>query len=363
MRYRVDGRNANVPFYEEAAALAYKALVDSVGARRAEELSAAPQVHAVHLRRSVAQQVAHHIDHLTGVTDGTRARYRKLHAARIAGPFGDVPMHELTRDHVSAWVNAQTGGPKTVRNAHALLSAGLGAAVRDGLLSANVAKGVKLPRAAADTEEHVYLTHEEFDLLVGWMPAHWQLLPTFLVGTGVRFGEATALTVGHLDLAHNSAHVRQGWESGGPAKLGSTKTRRSRRTVALPPQLSEQVAEHVAGKRSTDWVFTNTQGRVVRNGVFHSSVWQRLMDPFQAETGKRPRVHDLRHTFASWAIQAGIPLPIIQRQLGHESISITVDTYGHLARSDYDAMAYEIGAKLPKVDRIGSGPIQGEPVT
>ncbi|WP_267288707.1 tyrosine-type recombinase/integrase [Mycobacterium hackensackense] len=42
----------------------------------------------------------------------------------------------------------------------------------------------------------------------------------------------------------------------------------------------------------------------------------------------KPRVHDLRHTAASWWIQAGIPLPVIQRQRGHESIITTVNTYG-----------------------------------
>lgn len=350
IRFRHEGKNHRVPFYTEDAADSFQSMVDTLGPARALQLASAPATVAPVTRRTVSQQIEHHIDHLTGITDGTRAKYRKIHRARLAPWFDSVLLSDLTRDHVAAWVNAQTGAPKTVFNAQALLSSAVGSAVRDGLLGANVVKGVRPPRAAADTEEHVYLTHQEFALLSGRVPERWRLFPTFLVGTGVRFGEATALTVAHLDLTHNSAHVRQAWEdtSGGPAKLGTTKTRRSKRTVAVPPQLVAQLREHIAGKRSTDWVFTNTRGNPIRNGVFHESVWQRLMDPFEEETGKRPRVHDLRHTFASWAIQAGVPLPVIQRQMGHESIQVTVDTYGHLARSDYDGMALAIGANLPR---------------
>ena len=76
------------------------------------------------------------------------------------------------------------------------------------------------------------------------------------------------------------------------------------------------------------------------------------MDPFEEATGKRPRVHDLRHTYASWAIRSGTPLPVIQRQMGHESIQTTVDTYGHLVRADLHDLAMSIGAQLPELPAI-----------
>jgi integrase len=72
------------------------------------------------------------------------------------------------------------------------------------------------------------------------------------------------------------------------------------------------------------------------------------VDAAEPIIGKRPRVHDLRHTFASWAIQANIPLPVVQRQLGHEHISTTIDTYSHLARSDFDPLlSLGAGITLP----------------
>ena len=54
---------------------------------------------------------------------------------------------------------------------------------------------------------------------------------------------------------------------------------------------------------------------------------------------KKPRIHDLRHTCASWLIQRGIPLPVIQQHLGHESITTTVSVYGHLDRSSAQAVS------------------------
>lgn len=62
------------------------------------------------------------------------------------------------------------------------------------------------------------------------------------------------------------------------------------------------------------------------------------MDAIGAQLGVRPRVHDLRHTHASRLIDAGVPLPVVQRRLGHESITTTVNTYGHIA-VDADARA------------------------
>lgn len=81
--------------------------------------------------------------------------------------------------------------------------------------------------------------------------------------------------------------------------------------------------------------------------------WRAATD--QLDMTPAPRIHDLRHTFASWAIQAGVPLPVIQRQLGHESIQTTVDTYGHLARSDFDPMIAAVSVNLTGVTAVGKG--------
>uniref|UniRef100_UPI0035632836 tyrosine-type recombinase/integrase n=1 Tax=Actinotalea sp. TaxID=1872145 RepID=UPI0035632836 len=70
--------------------------------------------------------------------------------------------------------------------------------------------------------------------------------------------------------------------------------------------------------------------------------------------GKRPRVHDCRHSHASWLIAQGRPLPYIQRRLGHEKITTTVGTYGHLMpdaqQGDADAVALMMAGVLPTIE-------------
>ena len=355
VRFRHAGKNEAKTFATPQDAQEFKSAVELLGADRALSLLPAAAAASVTREqvRTLAQQVAHHIDHLTGVEDGTRRKYRKIAAGRIdPTPLGRMLIGDITRDDVSRWVNSQDGAPKTIKNAaHGVLSPALDSAVRDGLIAANPAKGVALPKRDQDAGEHVYLEPDELATLLHLMKPHWRPFTLFLVGTGVRFSEAAALTVGDLNLRGREARIRQAWKdtSGGPAVLGPPKTRMSRRTVAIPAELVPGLLEHVDELPRTCWVFANTRGNPIRNGVFHESAWQPIMDDFEQATGKRPRVHDLRHTYASWAIRSGTALPVIQRQMGHESISVTVDTYGHLVRSDLDALAANIGASLPQI--------------
>ena len=129
---------------------------------------------------------------------------------------------------------------------------------------------------------------------------------------------------------------------------GATKTQRSIRTI--------DVAGDTLAKLDLtgEWVFTNS-GRGWRGGPndpvraqnFHTNVWVPALTKSE-EKGltKRPRPHDLRHTNASWLIQGGVALPVIQRHLGHESIQTTVDRYGHLDRKTTRVVADVVGNAL-----------------
>src|SRR5207249_6197070 len=75
------------------------------------------------------------------------------------------------------------------------------------------------------------------------------------------------------------------------------------------------------------WVFTSENGTPLTPGNFHSRLWR----PLLKKAGLHHfRVHDLRHTFASLLIQNGESLAYVKEQMGHHSIQITVDIYGHL---------------------------------
>jgi integrase len=85
----------------------------------------------------------------------------------------------------------------------------------------------------------------------------------------------------------------------------------------------------------------------VRIYGWRENVWYPAVEKARARgLRKKPRVHDLRHTCASWLIAAGIPLLVIQHHLGHESISTTVNLYGRLDRRSHEAAAAAIHSAL-----------------
>jgi integrase len=76
-------------------------------------------------------------------------------------------------------------------------------------------------------------------------------------------------------------------------------------------------------------IFAEDDGSAIDHHRFYMKVWTPAVK--EAYLGKRPTIHSLRHSSASWLIAAGLPLPVTQRSLGHEQISTTIDRYGHLA--------------------------------
>lgn len=345
VKFRHAGRQQSRTFETRKQAQAWQTVLDTMGADAAVRLLEEASTDTA----TVADLIDHHIRHLTGVDAGTVARYRRIQDQHLREHFSHILAADLTRDDVRRWVAAQDVAPKTLWNWHSLLSAALASAVERGAIPGNVAKGVKLPRRDSEAgEDMVFLTKREAVILLEEIPERWRPLVLFLLGTGVRWGEATALTVGALDRPTHSARIHSAWKQSG--KVGAPKSRRSRRTVVVPEEVFAAIAPLLEGKRPDDLVFLSPRGLRVRSGNFYNGVWKQAVDRFEARVGKRPRVHDLRHSYASWAIQDGVPLPVIQRQLGHEHISTTVDTYGHLARSDFDPLL-SIGAALTTPDR------------
>lgn len=365
-----DGTQKVKSFNDERRAERWALLVEvdqAAALRLLEQPETKPEV------PTVTEWVRAHIDLLTGVTEGTKRDYRSQVAFDLAAhPIGLIRVSKLTRADVATWVNwlerARELKGKTIRNRHGLLSAAMSRAVEDGHAPANPCRGMRMPRTSHTDDEHVYLSHEEFATLLGAIAEHYRPLVLTLVGTGMRLGEATALIVGDVDVERNEIRIRRAFKrTGKTPEIGTTKSRRSDRTVAAPPQVIEALRPLIAGRRPTDRLLVSKRGTEIRQSWFHKrywrpAVWRLAGDEVGTRLDKRgrperyavtegpgphPRIHDLRHTFASWAIRNGVPLPVIQRQLGHESIKTTIDTYGHLARSDFAALAAATATMLP----------------
>ena len=124
----------------------------------------------------------------------------------------------------------------------------------------------------------------------------------------------------------------------GKVVFGQTKTYRVRKT-RIPDFLVKELKEHLDGvaARADALVFTADRGGPLRNANFRNRVWYPALDT--AGLPRSIRIHDLRHTCASLLIRQGVHPKAIQHHLGHSSINITMDRYGHLLPDQFDDLA------------------------
>ena len=106
---------------------------------------------------------------------------------------------------------------------------------------------------------------------------------------------------------------------------------------------------------SREWLFTNSHGGPIRLYSWRANVWVNSLakarrkdpkNPDRVVLEKHPRIHDLRHTCASWLLSAGVPLIIVSAHLGHEDTSVTAKIYGHLDRTAGQAAAAAMAKML-----------------
>ena len=337
VRVRANGRQTTETFTSEAAAnvFALRCADLKVGPARAVALRAREDSVSSDYVPTLAEMVEKHVTGLTGVEQRTRDDYRDMARRTWLPVIGDLRVDELTRDDVARWVNKADGAmaPKSIKNAHGLLSSVMETAVHDGVADRNPARRTRLPRAGEeDVEEHRYLTVTEFDRLYAATDPHYQPFVLTLFGTGMRFSEATGLQVRDIDLEAGVVRVVRAWKrqtraQGGP-KLGPPKSRASRRTITLPNEVIDALRPLVAERLGSALLFTTTRGNTVRHGNFYNRFW--ITACKQAGLDPRPRIHDARHSHASWLIARGIRLEVIQDRLGHEDYTTTRRIYGHL---------------------------------
>ena len=243
--------------------------------------------------------------------------------------------------------------PASMRGVNRTLSVVLSQAVEDALLPANPAFRMgKYLRGGDELPPEIQpLTREEAQRLVDKAEELFSAYAAFFLcalRTGMRLGELLELHWGDIDFGNRCIHVRRSRVAG---KVTSTKNRQRRR-VDMSFMLTETLkrlrtarkrAALKAGTSLAPWVFTTPIGKQVDGDNLRSRVFHRVLEKAELP---RIRLHDLRHTYASLLIQQGESLAYVQQQLGHSSIQVTVDVYGHLIP----------GANRAAVDRLDAHP-------
>lgn len=266
--------------------------------------------------------------------------------------WGDTPLIDITRHDIKAWAAellANGRAHATMKKLVAILSSSLSAAVDAEIIATSPAARLRLG-TPDNTIEH-YLSGPEQAALIAAHAEHplSQALTAVLIDSGLRWGEATALTPNDVDLERRTIRVRAAWSEGELRPY--TKSGR-RRTVPLT-QRAATLLERVmpAGRTRMIFSYDGTQQLDI------SSWRQDRHTPAVRDAGlPHTRIHDLRHTYASTLLQAGISLAEVGKLMGHVSV-VTTSRYAHLASTPSAAVLAALGdahtepAREPNVDQ------------
>lgn len=285
-----------------------------------------PQLGKVHFEEVVEQWLLS-TRHLRS---GTRANVESRLRKHVLPAFGSYPIASIQPAAVRGWVAKLVDSglsPSTVKAVYGTFSRIMRTAEIDGLIARSPCIGVSLPRETSHQEMH-FLESAEIARLADTIDERYRTLIYTAAYTGLRWGELAALRVSKVNFLRSNLHVVEALtEVNGNVEVGPTKTG-SHRTVSLPRFLIEMLAEHVRLYPSdTGLVFTSAESRPLRRNFY-----RRHFKPAVVAAGleRALRFHDLRHTCASMLIAQGAHPKEIQERLGHSTIRLTFDRYGHL---------------------------------
>jgi integrase len=293
--------------------------------------------------------------HLRPNSVGTYTSHLRTHVLPV---LGDYRIGALGKSDVKAFVavKARELAPSTVETAVAILRCMLAAAVEDGVIPVNPCSRVGLPQTAPRVLQP--LEPDQGLALQEAIPARYRVAVALGAGAGLRFGEATGLTVPRGQRGTRRIQVL---EQAQHDVLAPLKTKASRRTIPVGEWVLADIAAHLDqfGPGPQQLVMSTGHGGFVHRNAF-GDMWRRAVQlartcgrpPGDADNHQRrcgdkcadpahmvpfgTRFHDLRHFYASALIAANLNPKDIQARLGHASVSETMDTYGHLFQDAED---------------------------
>ena len=271
----------------------------------------------------------------------TFSGYESLLKVHILPRFGSSRLDRIDSLSIEEWIadlKASGLSASRIRQAHNVLSQILQTAVRSRYLPTNFAEGIDLPRKPR--REQLFLTPAEVGRLADKVNEEYRTLVYVFAYGALRWGEAAALRRRRVDVLRGNLEVAESLaEVGGDLHFGPTKNYRNR-VVTLPKFLREMLNHQLvtyAAPEPEALLFTARNGSPMRNSNFSSNVWRPAVEAAGLPEGLR--VHDLRHTAVAILISQGVHPEAIKRFLGHSSIMVTMDIYGHLFPSEQEALA------------------------
>ena len=300
------------------------------------------------------------------IAESTHSTYETMIKVHIAPTIGSIKIKDIKTREIQNLLNEKLAGglsARTVKYIYQTINAGLRQAVKERLIYYNPAEHVELPKQ--ESKEMRTFTVEELKRFFEVAKDSPHYTAYYLdLATGLRRGELLGLRWKDIDLEKETLSVWQQLVKSREKprlKLKETKTPKSKRTVKLDPatiallkfhkkrqeKLRESLGEYCSkvnpdGYQDQDLVFCIGNGKPIDPDNFRRH-FNLILEKAELP---RARIHDLRHTYATLALEAGVDIKTLQESLGHTSIAITGDIYGHVTDRMREEAASKVGGVL-----------------
>lgn len=308
---------------------------------------------------TVGEQLRYWLDTYarTSVSSQTLSEYERIVRSHILPTLCAVPLQKLTVAHLEAFKGeALAGGlgARTVTMCLLRLRQMLAQAIDLNLIAANPALCVQKPHVCSRRARTWTAEQARRFLAVAGRSAYGPIWAVYL-GSGMRRGEALGLRWRDVQFEHRTLRVEQtvGLEGGKTVVKPKPKTEASRRTIAVDAAIIAALEDHRDRQQEQrvqaddawqdhDLVFASGHGTPINPNNLLRDFWRLV-----AQAGvPRIRIHDLRHTHITLAIQAGAPIAAVSRRAGHARVSTTMDIYAQVTPDMHSEVADRISALL-----------------
>ena len=242
--------------------------------------------------------------------------------------FRKTLLRSIALRHVQSFIadKIQEGlSPRTVNKSITVLKMMMNHAIRMGFLRESPARFAERPRQPRK-EMDFFRPDEVRRFLTAATPEYQTLFATAVL-TGARQGEILAIRREDVDLEKRIVYIRRTYHP--QYGFSEPKTKYSERPIVISSILATAIARHLEDTEGDpgDLLFSNKAGGPIN---YHNMMTREFYPALKRADVRRIRFHDLRHTYAALMISLGLNIKFIQKQLGHASITTTMDTYGHL---------------------------------
>jgi integrase len=290
------------------------------------------------------------------ISEETRELYESYLRTHLIPLLGNLQISKITAHHIDNFITELESkglAKNTIKRIFSVVNASLNSAALKDVIVKNVALKVEKPRA-----EKKQLIIWEPDYVIDFLEktedeSRYWIVIYLAVMTGMRQGEILGLRWSDIDFENRTLSIQQTVTRKRKIKPGA-KNKVSARAVALSNDTIKALQEHrktiVADKlKAVDYlkhdlvVCTTFGGPATCRAI--QKVWDRLITKYKA-----PKItfHDLRHTHASLLIKQGVHIKVISERLGHSSVAITMDLYGHLMQNMQSEAADGLDSLLKK---------------